>query len=64
MHGLKVYDGKLSLVDICNEKEISEVLISARDIGPERMKEIREACREANVTLKRAVIKIEPVDFG
>ncbi|MGB2750524.1 MAG: hypothetical protein WBC19_00560, partial [Pyrinomonadaceae bacterium] len=64
MHGLKVYDGKLSLVDICIEKEISEVLISARDIGHERMKEIREACREANVTLKRAVIKIEPVDFG
>ena len=64
IHGLKVYDGKLSLVDICIEKEISEVLISARDMGPERMKEIREACREANVTLKRAVIKIEPVDFG
>ena len=64
IHGLKVYDGKLSLVDICIEKDISEVLISARDMGPERMKEIREACREANVTLKRAVIKIEPVDFG
>lgn len=64
MHGLKVFDGKRSLVEICMEKEISEVLISARDIGPERMKEIREACREANVTLKRAHIKIEPVDFG
>ena len=64
MHGLKVFDGKGSLVDICAEKEISEVLISARDLGPERMKEIREACREANVTLKRAHLKIEPVDFG
>jgi len=28
------------------------------------MKEIREGCREANVTLKLAVIKIESVDFG
>jgi len=64
MHGLKVFDGRRSLVEICEEKEISEVLLSARNISSERLKEIREACREANVTLKRAVIKIEPVDFG
>ncbi|MEQ1922287.1 MAG: hypothetical protein ABL952_07240 [Pyrinomonadaceae bacterium] len=64
IHGLKVFDGRRSLVEICTEKEIAEILISARDIGTERMKEIREACREANVTLKRAHIKIEPVDFG
>jgi len=64
LHGLKVFDGKRSLVDLCGEKEISEVLISARNMNADRMKEIREACREANVTLKRAVIKIESVDFG
>ncbi len=64
IHGLKVFDGRQSLVELCTEKEIAEILISARGIGTERMKEIREACREANVTLKRAHIKIEPVDFG
>lgn len=64
MHGLVVMGGHDSLVDLCSKKDIAEVLISARNIPTERLKSIREACRDANVTLKRAQIKIEPVDFG
>jgi UDP-GlcNAc:undecaprenyl-phosphate GlcNAc-1-phosphate transferase len=64
MHGLTVLDGNGSLGDLCREKGIVEILIASRDMPPERLREIREICREANVTLKRAHIKIEPIDFG
>jgi len=63
IHGLKVIDGTGALIEICREKEIAEILISIRDLPPDRLKRIREICREANVTVKRAQIKIEPVDM-
>jgi UDP-GlcNAc:undecaprenyl-phosphate/decaprenyl-phosphate GlcNAc-1-phosphate transferase len=63
IHGLRVYDGNGSLSDLCRVKGISEILISARDIPAEKLKYIREVCRESQVLLKRAHIKIEPVDF-
>jgi len=63
IHGLKVFDGNGRLADICREKDISEILISMREIAPDKLKSIREICRENNVILKRAQIKIEPVDF-
>lgn len=64
MHGLVVLGGHGELGELCIKKDVSEVLISSRTISPERLKIIREACRDANVTLKRAQFKIEPVDFG
>jgi UDP-GlcNAc:undecaprenyl-phosphate GlcNAc-1-phosphate transferase len=63
IHGLKVFDGNGSLADICVKKDIAEILISVRNMPPEQLKTIREICRDNNVTLKRAQIKIEPVDF-
>lgn len=63
IHGLRVYDGNGSLVDLCIQKDIAEILISARDMPPEKLKQIRETCRDTRVQLKRAQIKIEPVDF-
>jgi len=63
MHGLKVYDGNGSLADICKEKEIAEILISIRHFPAERLKTVRKVCGEADVTLKRAQIKIESVDI-
>lgn len=63
IHGLKVFDGNGTLDEICREKDIAEILISVRHLPPERLKKIREICRGANVTLKRAHIEIEPVDL-
>jgi hypothetical protein len=57
-------DGCRSLEDICRSKDIEEVIVSARTMDPDRLKTIREACRGANVTLKRAHIRIDPIDFG
>jgi len=63
IHGLTVFDGNGPLDEICRAKEVSEILISMRNMPLDQLKRIREVCRGANVTLKRAHIKIEPVDI-
>ncbi|HVE56182.1 MAG TPA: hypothetical protein VNB22_05085 [Pyrinomonadaceae bacterium] len=63
IHGLKVYGGNGSLESICKQNDVQEILLSFRNISPERLKEVRNICDAANVSLKRALIKIEPVDF-
>ena len=63
IHGLKVFDGNGSLAEICKEKEIAEILISVRHFPAEKLTALRKICDEADVTLKRAQIKIEAVDI-
>lgn len=63
INGLRVYAGNGSLPRIFSEKQIQEILISCRNISSERMNEVKAICRESNVSLKRAMLKIEPVDF-
>ncbi len=63
IHGLKVYGGNGALESICRQNKVQEILLSFRNISPERLKEVRIICDQANVSLKRALIKIEPVDF-
>jgi UDP-GlcNAc:undecaprenyl-phosphate GlcNAc-1-phosphate transferase len=63
IHGLKVYGGNGSLAKICYDNAIEEILITSIKITPERLREIRQTCAEAEVSLKRAQLKIEPVDF-
>ena len=63
IHGLKVFGGNGSLETICRKNEVQEILISFRAVSPERLDEVRRICREADVNLKRALLKIEPVDF-
>ena len=63
IHGLKVYGGNGSLESICRQNDVQEILLSFRNISPERLKEVRIICDEANVSLKRAMMRIEPVDF-
>lgn len=63
IHGLKVFDGNSQIAEICREKDIAEVLISARNMRAEQLKNLRDVCRENNILLKRAQMKIEPVEF-
>jgi UDP-GlcNAc:undecaprenyl-phosphate GlcNAc-1-phosphate transferase len=63
IHGLKVFDGNGSLAEICRQKDITEILVSIRNMPPDRLRKVREVCRDTNVILKRAQIKIEPVDL-
>lgn len=63
IHGLKVFDGNGTLEQICRERDIAEILVSVRKMSPERLKQIRETCRDANVVLMRAQFKIEPIEL-
>ncbi|MBK8465478.1 MAG: hypothetical protein IPL32_06570 [Chloracidobacterium sp.] len=63
IHGLKVFDGNGQIAEVCREKDVAEILISARNLRAEQLKKIREVCRDNNIILKRAQMKIEPVDF-
>lgn len=63
IHGLRVYDANGSLAEICRKKEIAEILISARNISPDRIRHVRELCIDTDVLLKRAHFKIEPLDL-
>ncbi len=63
IHGLRVYGGNGSLPAICQENDVQEILLSFRSISTERLKEVRVICQDANVSLKRALIKIEPIDI-
>jgi len=63
INGLKVFDGNGTLQSLCNELDIQEILISSRKITPETVQDLRQICRESNVELRRAELRIEPVDF-
>lgn len=63
IHGLQVYDANGSLVDIARAKDVEEILICFRDISPDKFDSVREVCRQFNIGLKRAEIRIEPVEF-
>jgi len=63
INGLRVFGGNGSLQEICREREVQEILISSRRFSPQRINEVKEICRNADIELKRAHLKIEPVDF-
>ncbi|MCA1623251.1 MAG: glycosyl transferase [Acidobacteria bacterium] len=63
IHGLRVFGGNGALQTICRENDVREILISCQKISPGRLKEIKEICQRAEISLKRAQLKIEPVDF-
>ena len=63
IHGLPVFGGNGSLPSICKTNDVQEILLSFRDISPERLKEVRVLCNDSNISLKRAWIKIEPIEF-
>lgn len=64
IHGLRVFGGNGSLEKICRKSDVEEILISSHHISSTRLNELREICLDANIVLKRASLKIEPLDFG
>jgi FlaA1/EpsC-like NDP-sugar epimerase len=63
INGLQVFDANGSLADICREKAVEEILISSQKISKDALGKVREVCRDGDIALKRAQLKIEPVDF-
>jgi hypothetical protein len=58
-----VYDANGSLADICREKQIQEILISSGKVSRKALERVREVCRDGDIQLKRAEMRIEPLDF-
>ncbi len=63
INGLQVFETNGSLVDICRDRSIQEILISSEKISSDALTQLRELCRAEDIELKRAQMKIEPVDF-
>ena len=63
INGLKVYGGNGLLKTICLDNNVEEILLSVRDLSPERLDEVREVCKEMDVSLKRVFLKFETIDF-
>lgn len=63
INGLQVFDANGSLAEICRQKGVREILISSNKISKEALARMREVSREGDIELKRAQLKIEPVDF-
>jgi UDP-GlcNAc:undecaprenyl-phosphate GlcNAc-1-phosphate transferase len=59
IHGLKVYEGNGSLIDVCRDRAVDEVLISSAELAPERLDAIARACFEARIALRRMSILLE-----
>jgi UDP-GlcNAc:undecaprenyl-phosphate/decaprenyl-phosphate GlcNAc-1-phosphate transferase len=62
IHGLKVFGGNGSLSTICSENEVDEILLTVRRMSPEKLREVKDICDDAEILLKRAWLKIEPID--
>jgi len=63
INGLKVYGGNGSLMTICRENNVEEILLSVRRVSPQRLNEVRQICKEMDVSLKRAFLKVEAIDY-
>ncbi len=63
IHGLTVFDSDAALQTLCKDPEIAHVLLSIGEFPHDRLRALRETCRDLDVTLKRARIMIEPVEF-
>ena len=63
IHGLRVYGGSDELLQICRDNNVEEILITSRKIQATRLNEIRAICDDAEVSLKRAALTIESIDF-
>ncbi len=63
VHGLRVFGGNGLLESICQKNDVQEILISFRQDSSEKLNEIRRICQKSDISLKRAMLKIEPVDY-
>jgi UDP-GlcNAc:undecaprenyl-phosphate/decaprenyl-phosphate GlcNAc-1-phosphate transferase len=62
IHGLKVFGGNSSLTTICRENDVEEILLTIRQMPADKLGEIKDICDEEEIILKRAWLKIEPID--
>jgi UDP-GlcNAc:undecaprenyl-phosphate/decaprenyl-phosphate GlcNAc-1-phosphate transferase len=54
IHGLKVFGGNGSLSTICKENEVQEILLTIRQMSPEKLREVKDICDDSDILLIRA----------
>ena len=64
IHGLQVFDANGTLSAVCSSKNVAEILISIREFSPAKLEAVKELCRRSEISLRRAEIKIEPIEHG
>lgn len=64
IHGLKVFgNGDGALARVCQDNGVEEILVSFREINAQQLAKVRAICHQREISLKRASLKIEPLDF-
>ncbi len=61
IHGLQVFGGNGSFLQICREQRVEVVLLSSTLFSEQRVQEIRRACEGEGIKLKRMRIVVEEV---
>jgi UDP-GlcNAc:undecaprenyl-phosphate GlcNAc-1-phosphate transferase len=59
IHGLRVFGGNGDLVQICEQQQIDEVVISSLKMSDERIETVLKSCSERQIVVKRMRITIE-----
>lgn len=62
IRGLRVLGGNGSIPEICRQYEINEILLSSNKFKIERLRELRRECETVQVEIKRAALRVEPLD--
>lgn len=62
IHGLPVMGSVGELGNICGKADVREVLVSFREIAPDKLRELMETCKESDLVLKRAMFTIETLE--
>ncbi len=63
IHGLEVFGSNGVLADICKERDVQGIIISCRKMDPRNLQHVKKFCKEANLMLKRAELRIEDVEL-
>jgi UDP-GlcNAc:undecaprenyl-phosphate GlcNAc-1-phosphate transferase len=63
IHGLKVFDTNGSLPETLRSKDVQEIVISFKDVPDEAMERMKNICRSAGISLRRAKMHMENIDL-
>ncbi len=62
IRGLRVLGGNGAIPEICRQHNIEELLLSSSKIKTERLRDLRRACENTEVEIKRAVFRVESIN--
>jgi UDP-GlcNAc:undecaprenyl-phosphate GlcNAc-1-phosphate transferase len=61
LHGLRIYDGKSCLEQLCKQLNVAEVVLSTTRIPATRLRELVQSCEKVGVPVKRMNIELQRI---